>query len=343
MALGLALLLLPMLASAQAAAAGDVVTGRVVDAAGRPVAGAKVGTAFRLASSFAKTETVMGWGQPPVISDPTGAFSIPAAPIRYTKVLVAAGSDGSMGFIVREPAGPLQIRLSKPAQLDLDVVKTFGTRKPISFDLIAGGSAVGYGDAALGRSAFVVPAGSVELHAHDVESIANITKLSLSASRATRLKVELQPTAWALNVGKPAPGFTPTDLQNLRAGQSLESLRGKWVLVDFWAKWCVPCIREMPKFISFYEKHAAQRDRFEIVGVHSPDGASLAAIRSDYDGLVKRGWGGKALPFPLVFDSTGNTQKRWGIEVYPTTLLVDPKGRIVGQGTLDDLAKELGE
>ena len=335
--------MLPILVRAQTGPSGDVVSGVVVDAAGRPVAGAKVGTAFRLASSFAKTETVIGWGQPPVISDPMGAFSIPAAPIRYTKVLVAAGSDGSMGFIVRGPSGPAQIRLSKPAQLDLEVVKTFGSKKPISFDLIAGGSAVGYGDAAPGRSGFVVPAGSVELHAHDPETIANVTKLSFAASEATHLKVALQPTAWARNVGRPAPGFTPTDLQNMRPGESLASLRGKWVLVDFWAKWCVPCIQEMPQFIAFYEKHATKRSRFEIVGVHSPDGASLAAIQSDYDGLVKRGWGGKPLPFPLVFDSTGNTQKRWGIEAYPTTLLIDPKGRIVGLGTLEDLAKALGE
>ena len=195
----------------------------------------------------------------------------------------------------------------------------------------------------MGRNAFVVPAGSVELHAHDPETIANITKLSLGASEATHLKVELQPTAWARNVGQLAPGFTPTDLQNMRPGESLASLRGKWVLVDFWAKWCVPCIQEMPQFISFYEKHAAKRDRFEIVGVHSADGASLAAIQSDYDGLVKRVWGGKPLPFPLVFDSTSNTQKRWGIEAYPTTLLIDPKGRVVGLGTLEELAKMLGE
>jgi thiol-disulfide isomerase/thioredoxin len=315
----------------------------VVDAAGRPVAGAKVGTAFRLASSFAKTQTIIGWGQPAVVSDVAGAFSIPAAPIRYTRVLVAAGSDGSMGFIVRGPSAPLEIRLAKPVQLDLEVVKTFGSRRPIAFDLMAGGSALGYGEAAMGITAFVVPAGSVELHAHDAESIANVTKLSLDAHEATHLKLELQPTAWARNVGKPAPGFTPTDLQNTRPGESLEALRGKWVLVDFWAKWCVPCIEEMPKFISFYEKHAAKHDQFDIVGVHSPDGASLAAIRSDYDSLVKRGWSGKQLPFPLVFDSTGNTQKRWGIEVYPTTLLVDPEGRIVGLGTLDDLARALGE
>jgi hypothetical protein len=98
----------------------------------------------------------------------------------------------------------------------------------------------------------------------------------------------------------------------------------------------------MPKVTAFYETHAKMRARFEIVAVHSvEEGESFEAIRPAYDRLVKNAWQGKPLPFPLVFDSTGSTQKRWGIEAYPTTLLVDPNGRLVGLSNIEDLARRL--
>jgi thiol-disulfide isomerase/thioredoxin len=322
----------------------ELVTGTVIDSRGRAVAGAKVGTAFRLAQSSAETEVIIGYDQPAVVTDSNGRFSIPAARIRYTKVLVAAGSDGSMAFVVRGSANTGQIRLQPAARLDLEVIKNFGSLSGASFDLMAGGSTLAYGSTPTAeKKAVVVPAGAVELHVFTPEAIASVSKLSFEASRAASLTVTLRPTAWALNLGKPAPKISPTDVRNVRAGESLGELRGKWVLVEFWATWCVPCVRDMPKAIAFYETHARLRDRFEIVAVHSADGGeSFAAIQSDYQRLVKRAWNDKPLPFPLVFDSTGNTQKRWGIEAYPTTLLVDPNGVLVGLGNLELLAERLG-
>jgi thiol-disulfide isomerase/thioredoxin len=338
----LSLLLLPWAVGAQAPAV-DHVTGTVVDAKGNPVAGAKVGTAFRLAPSFEATEILVGYGPSSVITDSKGTFSLPAAPIRYTKVLVAAGPDGSMGFVVRGAANTAQIRLQAAAKLDVEFVKDFGAIEQIGFDLMAAGSAVGYGDAtAAVKRTLLVPAGPLEMHATTPESIASTSKLTFEASRTTPLKVTLRPTSWALNVGKPAPTFTPTDVRNLPPTESLDRLRGKWVLVDFWATWCAPCVKEMPKVTAFYETHAKMRDRFEIVAVHSvEEGESFEAIRPAYDRLVKNAWQGKPLPFPLVFDSTGSTQKRWGIEAYPTTLLVDPNGRLVGLSNIEDLARRL--
>ena len=234
-----ALWVVPMLVHAQAPTH-ETVKGVVTNEAGQPVAGAKVGTAFRLGSSFSTTQTIIRWEQPPVVTDAAGAFAIDAATIRYTKVLVAASENGTMGFVVRAADQPVVIRLAPPAVLKINLSKGFGSPTPVSFDLVSAGSAVGYGVMSPGTAQFIVPAGKVELRAHDVESHANATTLSLASSQTRRVALRLQPTAWAQNVGKLAPGFTPTDVQNLRAGTSLETLKDKWVLVEFWAKWCVP-------------------------------------------------------------------------------------------------------
>jgi thiol-disulfide isomerase/thioredoxin len=338
-------LLLAVLPSLPALGA-DAITGTVVDTAGHPVAGAKVGSSFSLAATAAQTKVQLGYSTPAVMSDSTGRFRIPAdiaATIGYSNVLVAAGPDGSLGFAAKSSTAPTQIRLSAPARMTVKVAKRFGNqRESYGLDLLAHGSAVGYGAVTGGSGEFRVPQGSVQLILDDSESITVTKQLVLTASKPEQIGIELQPTLWARNIGKPAPALTPTDVHNWPGGKSFAMLRGKWVLVDFWATWCQPCVAEMPKLIRFYQEHAAERSRFEIVAIHSPDGKSFSGIHDAYEKLTQKVWSGQSLPFPLVFDSTGATHKRWGIEVYPTTLLLDPSGRLVGEGTIDDLARRAG-
>jgi len=255
-------------------------------------------------------------------------------------VLVAAGPNGSLGTAIKRFPASTTLRLAQPSRLKVDVDKRFGTRGISSFDLMSGGSAVGYGTLP-GRSAeFIAPQGSFELDVFDSESITAKERLVLSP-RGERVRIVLKPTLWARNLGKAAPAFTPTDIENWPRGRPLSELRGKWVLVTFWATWCVPCVEEMPKVVRFYEQHSSERNSFEILAIHSPDGKSFAAIQPAYQRLVKTKWGGQSLPFPLLFDSSGNTQRRWGIEAYPTTLLINPQGKLVGQGSIEELAKKI--
>ncbi|MEO6580084.1 MAG: TlpA disulfide reductase family protein [Sphingomicrobium sp.] len=263
---------------------------------------------------------------------------MPAASISYTKSLVAK-KGRLLGFSIRKGTGPSEIKLGEPGQLDLRLTKRFGSKESIGADLLKQGSAIAYGTVA-GSAVFAVPQGAFDLMLAEAEIVQTTRPLVFAGPVRKTLALELQPTSWARNLGKPAPAFTPTDLRNAKSVDP-EALRGKWVLVDFWATWCLPCVQEMPKIISFYNEHAKDRGRFEIVAVHSPDGKSFEAIQSAYRSLVTKTWAGKDLPFPLVFDATGATQKRWGVEAYPTTLLIDPQGRLVGAATIDDLAKRL--
>jgi thiol-disulfide isomerase/thioredoxin len=321
----------------------DLVTGIVVDAEGHPVQAARVGTSLTLAQSPSQTKVQIGYDASTVLTDARGTFAIPAAPIGYSRVLVAAGPDGSLGFAAKAFPSPTRIRLRRAAKLKVSIFKPFGHSGAFAFDLLSADSALAYASLSGTRAEFAVPQGSYVLRLSDPESAPASVPLQLTSAHPKSARVELHPTVWAQSLGKPAPSFTPTDLQNWPAGRPLSALKGKWVLVSFWATWCRPCVQEMPDLIRYYEHHP--HDHFEIVAVHSEEGgASFAAILPAYDRLVKGPWGGERIPFPLLFDSTGHTQKvLWGINVYPTMLLIDPDGKLLGLATLDDLRRKVGE
>jgi thiol-disulfide isomerase/thioredoxin len=121
-----------------------------------------------------------------------------------------------------------------------------------------------------------------------------------------------------LKVGvKPFP-LTERDLKGRPI--SWDSLRGKVVLLDFWATWCMPCVAELPHLGELRKGFA--HSGFEIVSVASDASETLDQVAGF---VAKRG-----ITWPQIYDKNGIMEKRFGIEVYPTTLLIGRDGRIVG-------------
>jgi hypothetical protein len=87
----------------------------------------------------------------------------------------------------------------------------------------------------------------------------------------------------------------------------------------------------LPQLIDFYEDHKADRDKFEIVAVHDPTAKDFAELDSKLEPIIKNAWRGRPLPFPILLDSTAETIETFGIRGFPTIVLIDPEGRLVGR------------
>jgi len=98
----------------------------------------------------------------------------------------------------------------------------------------------------------------------------------------------------------------------------LSKLKGKVVVVNFWATWCPPCRAEIPDFIKVYDTYKSKG--FEIVGI---------ALDEDGWEKVKPFVDKNKISYPIVLGTAAVVQQYGGIEGIPTTFIVDKKGNVV--------------
>ena len=130
---------------------------------------------------------------------------------------------------------------------------------------------------------------------------------------------EVQP--WSAR--QPTPAFSATDLSG--KVWRLSDLRGKAVLLNFWASWCEPCRAEMPALQALAQSHGP--DQLLVLAVNFKESAAT----------VQRYVQRTDLQLPVLLDPEGLLARQWGVRVFPTTVLIGADGRVrsVVRGELD--------
>jgi peroxiredoxin len=135
-------------------------------------------------------------------------------------------------------------------------------------------------------------------------------------------RIELTEKVHALLVeGSAFPDFSQKDTGGTLRSPS--AFKGKVLLIDFWATWCGPCVKELPNVLKIYEKH--HPEGFEVIGV------SLDREPEKLLSYIKE----HELPWPQILDERESDDAlavKYGVSAIPSTFLIDRQGRIIGVG-----------
>jgi thiol-disulfide isomerase/thioredoxin len=115
----------------------------------------------------------------------------------------------------------------------------------------------------------------------------------------------------------PAPDFTTTDLDQKL--YRLQDFQHKFVMLNFWASWCMPCVRELPALEKL--RGALPESDFEIIAIN---------VR-DRESRLRKFMSTRLFGFAMPLDRTGDIYKAYEVSSFPTTFLIDREGRLFGR------------
>jgi len=141
-------------------------------------------------------------------------------------------------------------------------------------------------------------------------------------------------TLWENEKAIKVPNFSLVDIEgNVHTD---ESTKGKYLIINFWATWCPPCLKEIPAFVEFYEQNS---DRVEILGLDYEQADKKTILEFTDTFMVN-------YPIILFDDKNGSQFTNFG-DVFgmPTTYIYDPEGRLVdfrmGEIDIETLEKSI--
>ncbi|MCR9144367.1 MAG: TlpA family protein disulfide reductase [bacterium] len=121
-------------------------------------------------------------------------------------------------------------------------------------------------------------------------------------------------------VDQPAPDFFLPTLDPERPVR-LSDYRGKKVLLNFWATWCGPCVREVPDLAAVHAELTAAGENFEMLSITADDPATVRRFAENHE-----------IEYPIVLDPTGVAHELYKVSLFPTMVWIDEDGRVESFG-----------
>lgn len=227
---------------------------------------------------------------------------------KYTIKTIGAGKDNKAGMQAQ-----LDMFTSQMEQVEMDFIEKHADSY-VSLDLV-------------GKRSYVIT------DPKSFELLYNALGANLKNTTEGKKYAELLSLTKRLVIGQPAIDFTQNDPDGKPV--SLADLKGKYVLIDFWASWCGPCRIEYPYLKKAYSQFKSAN--FEIIGV-SLDDKSAAWTQSIKD---------NGFSWPEVCDLKGfknEVARSYGVAAIPQSFLIDPNGIIIAKNLRgNDLLEKLRE
>jgi thiol-disulfide isomerase/thioredoxin len=326
------------------------VNGRVVDRYGHPMEGVEVNSFWNVREETQKQESYEG-----ATTNAEGRFTLKVVFYGADAALMAIDAARKVGgctvVSVSEAKREIEIRVeplvrvhgklaSRKLGQALAWTNVYINSLPGKIRLLQNGSY-------RGEFSILLPPGTYEMNAYggDVKGIYRTISVRAGQPDLDLGTLDLPATVLALHKGKRLPPWSLADARGVRKDVTLADYRGKWVLIDFWGFWCGPCVRQIGELIDFYDDHAADRDKFEILAFHDGSVKDFSELNTKAEPARKSLWHGRDLPFPVLLDAAngarGVTVEAYEIQRFPTTILIDPDGRLVGESDLDELETKL--
>jgi len=194
---------------------------------------------------------------------------------------------------------------------------------------------------------FFVPPGTytVEAYGSNAHTVEKTVAIEPRQHTLELDPIALPATRLALLEGESAPEISGVIAWKNSKPLCLRDFRGKCVLLDFWGYWCGPCLYRMPELFQLHDMYA--KKGLVIIGLHVDlgDGVDTAKLDEKLAAARHDLWQDRDLPFPVALiaeerasfaqgikgTARSNLAKVYGITMYPTQILIDREGRVVGK------------